>query len=335
MTPANLARPILACGLLALLASGAAHAKKAPKADAAQQFIDRTLVDYPRRLGDDVLAEAVYDPADFALGVTLNYTVQALPEARFSLYVYPRGRMPAAQSIAASLGEIRTAVDYYGQQGHYTQVAWGDSVAVDLALPPDPAEGAPRGAAVLSVRSPSAADAQAATTTTTPAVATTATTPAPAAAGKPPSPDEDPAFLAAIAASADDRVLHGQRLSVAYSEGGVAQRSLGYAFYYRLNAIKVRVTGPAARLDQAAFEHAADVAVGRFVGALDVTNVGTCGSVTISTGQLGKDDNAAMIALLEGTSRVLREGCSGRDTPLLTGNDRQVVAYPAGTWKSE
>jgi len=129
-------RPIL-CFIL-LIFVPAAFAATAGKGT-PHQFVDQSIVTYPKSPGPYRLVHDDYDPAHYADGVSLDYTRSDLPGLRLSIYVYPRGRAVDTQAVADAMTEIESEIRAIEQRKTYSHLQFGNAVDFDVAAPPSPA----------------------------------------------------------------------------------------------------------------------------------------------------------------------------------------------------
>jgi hypothetical protein len=129
-------RLILCLILLTVVAtaSAAGAGKGSP-----HQFIDQSIITFPKSPGPYRLVHVDYDPAHFADGVDLDYSRSDLPGLQLDIYVYPRGRADDNKAVTDAMAEIETEIRAIEQQNTYSQVHFNDAVEFDLAsAPPAP-----------------------------------------------------------------------------------------------------------------------------------------------------------------------------------------------------
>jgi len=102
------------------------------------QFLDQSIITYPKSPGPYRLIRNDYDPAHFSDGVSLVYTRTDLPGLQLNIYVYPRGRAEESQAVTGAMAEIETEIRAIEQQKTYSQLHFSPAVNFDVALPPSP-----------------------------------------------------------------------------------------------------------------------------------------------------------------------------------------------------
>jgi hypothetical protein len=301
----------LACLLALALAAPALAADAPAKAPAA--FIERSLVEVPKAVGDLTLTDAHTYPDRAEDGVGMNFAIAGHPEVRFDVFAYPAGRQPPAEALDAAMTEIEASILELGRQGTYRDIQFAAVAPFAVTLPPAPRRPA-------DATDEPADDAEAAPDPKT-------------------DKAEDPAKAAALgelldAVGVNARPLEGRRRALTFVLRDAARQSIAYVFYRRLFYVKVRATAARDALAPEAFAQVVDAAVGAVVPAIEVTNVGACGAATIHAG--GKPDAFAQELMAELT-RLEREGCSTEvpDTPLPAGHERLTLVFPADAWRAK
>lgn len=301
--------------LALLLAVPAAPAPAVNPVQPKSQFLDSSVVTFPKVAGPYRLSDTTFDDATWQAGIRTKWTLPDVPQGLvFTLFVYPVGEAPEAKVVAAEIADVETAIRRRGQQGDYDTVRVGARQPFQVVARKGTLgdkEDLPFGAAPFD--------------------------PTPKAeAALAPRKDANP-VLALLAANAPPGNSTGLRQTLLFKHDGVETRSLGYAFYRHLFAFKVRVSVPAAEMDTASFEAASDAAVRYIVPQVDVANFGTCGTVFI--GPEFKNDEAGMATLVGGAARVHRSNCRNSGTPgpgtPATESERRTIVYPAGAWGSD
>lgn len=104
MSGGNMGKVVLVtlCFVIAACAASPPSRPGSAGVRAPRAFIEVTAVDVPEQISGASLVNVMRE-ADVAWGVNAFYRADALPQARFDLFVYPAGRMPAA--IGARLGQ--------------------------------------------------------------------------------------------------------------------------------------------------------------------------------------------------------------------------------------
>lgn len=131
------ARHLLPLALVAAFASGAAPA--APRdtpvdAEAQRAYIEASYLIAPRKLGRFTLENASFDPANKYAGAGFRYLADGHQETRIDVYVYPAGRMPAAQALQHGLDLFEQDMRTAAEAGVYANVAAGP--VVEFAIEP-------------------------------------------------------------------------------------------------------------------------------------------------------------------------------------------------------
>ena len=263
---------LLACLLLLLPAATSALAKDEP----ATPFVVRTHVIAPHRVGDFVLDGMSYDPKNRFGGVGIRYVLADHPETRFDLFVYPAGRMPAAQALEKGMLAFRGSFDFGVQNGYYTDLRILEDVPFVVASEP-------------------AADGS-------DAIA------APTADPRDPLPE-------ALQMLLKDTRIHGQRMKLAYVHlpSKLPMRSRGYLFYRHMYFFKGRVSAAESRIDEDAFSELTDRAMRELVPAVAALNVGSCANITVVVPEDGSGEepsDASIHSLVTGLADVRNGNCS-------------------------
>ena len=310
--------------LTALLLTLAAPSLAAGKDTPASQFLDKSVVTYPRAVGPYTLYYDGYDPAKWQFGVTTEYSIEGQPKGTYAaVYVYPYGRNEASVGVKHGMDQIEAAVRYQVEHQVYTDATFGErtSFVVDVPRATILDSKERRQEVLIGVD-----DAKSPDVTPPPAKATVA-------------PATTDPLAAALAASKPAPITSGQRQIIGYTEKGVAMRTAGYVFYRHLFLFKVRVKAPADQVDAAAFEAMADAAARRLVPAMDVQNFGDCGTMRVSMVPESADKEADVqknaLELIAAMGRIERENCAnqdGGDERVPAGSGQHVIVYPAGTW---
>lgn len=290
-------------------------AKDAKPAATESQFIDRSVVSFPKLLGGHSLIESSYDPERFVGGVGLKYQIaNAPPGLMFNVFVYPLGDMPAEKAMKTAMEELRASFDYAQKQGLYSDVVVGEPVDFEAPLSPS-----------TIIRDGNSF------------------TPDESGLDAPPSPtpgkakEPDPRMQAALAKLiTPDRAI-GKKLSLSYTFHDAPNQSLAYVFYHQLFLIKFRITLPKADMDAADFDARMDKAVRDLAPGLVVENFGECGTMTIQVPDKGEaDPDDAGAQLIEQMARIQRNNCANSDGGKAKphpGREQIVIEFPAGTWR--
>lgn len=219
----------------------------------AVPFILRTHVIAPHRVGDFVLEDTHYDPANKFAGVSIRYVLPGHEETRFDLFVYPQGLGDTEQVLDSGMHVFRATLDMAAGQGRYRALKVDEAVEFDVPLQ------APAG------RAEAGKDEQ----------LPFSDTQAPAA-----TDDELARTLATLAAT--ERHVDGRRMDMQYEYPGDAEgewwpmRSRGYLFYRHLYFFKGRTSAMTTRIDADAFAALTDRAMRELVPAVQAYNVGSC-----------------------------------------------------------
>ncbi|MFT3807818.1 hypothetical protein [Arenimonas sp.] len=286
-------------------------AKDAKPVAAESQFIDRSVVSYPKLLGGHALIESSYDPEHFAGGVGLKYQIaNAPPGLMFNVFIYPLGDMPAEKAMKTAMDELRASFDYAQKQGLYSDVVVGEPVDFEAPLSPS---------TIIKDESGKKQDA-------------------PPPAPKPGNTKElDPRMRDALAELvAPDRTI-GKKLPLSYTFHEAPNQSLAYVFYHQLFLIKFRITLPKADMEAADFDVRMDKAVRDLAPGMVVENFGDCGTMTIDVPDKGEADPGDTGAqLIREMARIQRLNCANSDggkTKPGPGREQIVIEFPAGTWR--
>lgn len=304
---------------LALLAAASAATAKEDKPKS--QFIDKSVIAFPRTAGDYTLADTDYDPALFQAGVTSTWTVPGAPdELRLNIFVYPLGRMQENKAVDSQIAQVEEAVREAEKQQMYSHVEIGARTPFVVVA---------RESTILDdgkKKAPERFDP----------------TPMPEPVKTEPAPDADP-ILAALARNQASPNSHGIRQGFRFTrKDGEVARSLGYMFYRHLFGFKVRISVPESVMEQPAFEALADAAVRNIVPRIDVQNFGSCGTIEIPAkaldGKKDTDSSAITDAMFGGFARIKAESCAnaeGKNSAAPFEGSRIEIVYPEGTWKSD
>ncbi len=307
-----------ACMLALLLAHAAAPAGDAP----AQAFIERTLVIAPHRVGEFVLQDSRYDPAQRFAGVSLRYALPGSDETRIDLFVYPIGHGETEATLDRGMRDFRATLDAAQQAGHYRGLAVADAVEFDIPLPPpadDRHAGGP-GAGPLQVSAAANGDGDA---------------------------DERAAMLATLLGA--DRRVDGRMLELAYEYPGQAEdewlpmHSRGYLLYRHLYFFKGRISAATSRIDHDSFAALADRAMHALVPAVQAYNLGSCGDTSIEVDtSLPEREMGEMLMrqLVAAQARSDASNCRAQaDEAELAALSRDadvvVIEYGPGDWRAD
>jgi hypothetical protein len=313
----------LALGLaLALPALAAVKPADKPAADAVaaiaaakSQFLDKSYVTLPNKVGDYTLVSAEYDQNAFNVGVSSDWKIAGAPDVKLNLYVYPIGRAGEEEVVTGQIADVEAAVREATKEGYYTDLVVGEKVPFVVVR---------REAEIVLDEQKRKKQ-----------VPAFDPTPKPETELKP-SDKADP-ILAALAEATPSPNNHGYRQSFSFKKDGIAVRSLGYVFYRHLFGFKVRISAPESTIDGPAFEAMADAAARTLVPSADVESFGECGTITITPH--GKDDKGGGAELMRGMMRIQYENCANNvgDTgePVPPDSTRNTIVYPPGTWKHD
>jgi hypothetical protein len=308
---------------LLLLAVPALAAPPAP--EKASQFLDKTLVTYPRKVQEIALKSAEYDAEQLLAGVSLNYRVPGLPDgSALSIFVFPHGRSEQEAGLKRALADITDGVLGEQRNHAYQDVVLGEvqefSVAAHPATVIGMVEAGREQPVVISnaASAPDASDASEASSTA----------------------NSDDAIAAAARAAEAPTTTLGRKLKISFSHKGVPMQSIGYAFYRNLFLITVRFSSPAAGLSPERFEAMGDEAVRVLVPSIDIQNFGNCGTMVVDLPEKeeAEDDSsrAGAISLIREMGRIARENCAASEgnhpSPLPADHGRTELVYPNGMW---
>ena len=312
------------CLILALMLFAAPAVAASPAPKEASQFLDKTLVTYPRQVQAYTLKSDAYDPEQLLAGVTLNYQVPGLPDgSALTIFVFPQGRSAQEDGLKRALDDITGGVLAQQKNNVYQDLTMGEVEEFTVAAPPP---------SVLKDGEEANLDLPVATAT---GVAKPPATDAPAAIGV------DGAIEAAAESAAAPTITTGRKLKISFSYQGEPKQSLGYAFYRNLFLITVRFTSPVAGLSAEQFEAMGDEAVRALVPRIDIQNFGTCGIIEVNLPEEGASnedaDRNGALSLIEGLGRIARENCAESEgdhsAPVPADQGRKELVYPAGLWK--
>ena len=322
--------PALAIAAALALPSTAAADEKAKKPQ--QAFIEKSLVQVPKKAGIYTLEKTTYEPEQFAAGVRTLYEVEGVPkEFTLSLFAYPQGRSKETETVDAQIAGVEQVIR---MQPDYSEILAGPrtSFVVDAPKVTAPPKGKDDGRKQLITFTGPAKDA-------TPA---TDEAPKPDAKTAAPAADDDLAEFLRETVAPPQTTGRRQAFDMRYK--GVPTRSVGYVFYRNLFNIKLRVSVPADKMDAPAFNAAADAAAKVLVPLVDIQNFGDCGNITISlptdSGK-SKDEDANDTAklLMRELGRVQRENCASsqgrKQQAVPEGYERTEIVYPPEIWNSD
>ena len=307
------------CLLLACAAT-LAHAADGAKPEPA--FLERTVVYYPKAIGDYTLVDSGFDPAHWTSGLGLRYAIADAPVV-LDIFVYPHGRMPPADAMARGLKEVEEGVREQERLGTYRDVRFAE---VDTFPVPLPLNGTPP-------NPPPARDDSKAPTADTPT-----------APGATPADEEKSRIIVEMLdqlGGNPSATLEGRRRAIALLHGEEPRQSLAYLFYRQLYLVKVRASAPLAAGSDAAFVALVDKAVRTLVPAIEIHHEGACGNAIVYVPEAGAPADAGAAdtgkQMMSELVRVQREGCAaslGKLEPP-AGFGQQEIRYPPDTWKSE
>ena len=309
--------------ILALMFLAAPAMAAAPAQEGATQFLDKTLVTYPRQVQGYTLKSDQYDPEHLLAGVSLNYRVPGMPEgSALTIFVFPQGRSDQEVGLKRALADITGGVSAQQQNNVYQNVEFGEVEEFTVAAPPasvmGTADEAGRDQPVVisnDVGMPSPADVSTAL-------------------------DGGDSIAAAVKAAAAPTTTSGRKLKISFLHGGEPKQSLGYAFYRNLFLITARFTAPAAGLSPERFEAIGDEAVRALVPRIDIQNFGTCGIMVLNLPEAEVPDEDAdhkgALALITEMGRIAQENGAESEgdhpTPVPADQARKELVYPADTW---
>jgi hypothetical protein len=148
----------VALGCLVLLCATALASCATARGDkpaAPRPLIERSYLVAPEKIGELVLEDVQYDPANRYSGARFRYGMPGHQETRFDLFVYPAGRSPQATAVAAGMKAFREDLKAAEDAGVYRDVRiLGEE---DFALDPDkarastPAKGADMDARLVAI----------------------------------------------------------------------------------------------------------------------------------------------------------------------------------------
>lgn len=137
-----MSRPVLLLLPLYLLlstTSGPAAAEQAGSTAAQRPYIETSYLQAPRQAAGFTLQASSYDPANKYAGAGFRYTSDDHPGLRIDLYVYPAGRMNAAEALHVGMRDLRASLSHAQAQGAYSQLRELDETP--FALPAGPTAG--------------------------------------------------------------------------------------------------------------------------------------------------------------------------------------------------
>lgn len=289
-------RSLLALMLLVL--SPLACAENPVAADQGRQFIDRSVVSFPEEHAGHRLREAHYDPAQWENGVSLDYALAQAPAAlQFNIYVYPKGRSPAADALSAAMNEVEQAIRHFEKSGEYAGVQFGDITSFSVPAPIGSRLGDPHKA--------------------------------------PPGSDFDSELirLTTVSPTLDGRRRLLSLTRKAVPARSLAYVFYSQLFLIKVRASVPVAAMDAedfnARVDAAVTRLVPQMRVDNY-GACGTIQL----ALAADTGDKDRDTQANALELAREMARVQRENCAntGPDREPVAGREREILVYPDGTW---
>ena len=96
-----------------------ASAKEAKKSAPDRAFIESSLISAPKRQGDFVLEQSLYDPDNKHSGAAFRYIHPDHEAVRLDIFVYPAGEMPADQALERGMDDFIRSFDAGVQMKYY------------------------------------------------------------------------------------------------------------------------------------------------------------------------------------------------------------------------
>lgn len=276
---------------------------------AARAFMESSLVLVPETVGEFRLVSSNDYPGHPEWGAGMRYAHPDFPDVLVDLYVFPVGRTDSGDALDSGMAQFRGELSAMTDQGRYTDLAYGDETAFNLASigadgrveSPDPSPG----------KGPDEAAAP---------------------------PDDEQEILAAIAgveASLDPAV--GRKLPLRFARDGEPLDSVAYLFYRGLYLYKGRVSTSARAMPQDSFDRFANHAMARLVPAVAVRSTGGCHQTTISVNPDASPEQMQtqlMLGAAESLARSENEGCAERLDPTVPSGHRGIrLEFPPSMWR--
>jgi len=306
-------RQILFAGALCALAlpGAAVEIKQAPTTGRPVQFVDKSFVSFPQAVGDYALYRVDYDPKDVPTGASAAYRLPGTP-ATISVYVYPQGAEQEADVVDAQIAGVESVIR---EEKEYTDVVAGarTNFVVDAPKP-------------MLVEERKAQMIVSAPEKITPEQARQRLEGAPSVAE-------------GLKKSHAPTQSNGRRQRYELAIAGVPAHSAAFVFYRHLFNIKLRISAPAAGMQQADFDTFVDATARALVPKVDIRNFGQCGEPHMPLVQSGDDESDGHLGALawaDAMAKLNYYNCSpsegDRPEPQLKGYERVEIVYPAGIW---
>jgi hypothetical protein len=249
---------IATLGVVALIAAASHAAKAAVGSDrrAERPFVEKTLISAPKRIGEFILESASYSPEQKFSGAALQYGHPDHPAIRFSLFIYPAGKMSQEQAMTSGMKVFRASLDEGVKIKFFNDLKVLESIDFSIPL---------RARTVADTPSVEAADVS---------------------GGNGDAKDEIlPSGLLALTDSSQS--LKGQRLSLSYeikdeaTGGQIPMRSRGYLFYKQMYYYKGRISAANSQSGETEFSSMSDRAMRELIPAIEALNIGGCSNITV------------------------------------------------------
>lgn len=283
----------------------------------ASQFIDKTYVNLPKRVGMYSLDKVKYEPEQLDAGIYAAYTLEDAPgHFTISLYVYPQGRTEEKLAAEAQIEEVERAIR---QQPDYSKIEAGarTDFVVDAPEPsalPNDRNGRKQRILVSGPVKKAPADSS--------------------------KEADQPSLSQALVESRAPTKSTGRRQGFAYQNKGGDVRSAGLVFYRNLYNIKLRISSPTSAMDQSMFDTLVDATARALVPKVDIRNFGQCGQMIVvmeDTGDKDRDALAHAVTMLQEQGRVARENCAegegDKPDPVDEAYERIEIVFPPGIWR--
>ena len=122
------------------LAFGTQAAKSRKQAAAERTFIEASYLIAPQRIGDFELEGASYDERNKYAEAGFRYALKGHQETRFDVFVYPSGRAPQEQAVAAGLANFKASVEEAQRAGYVSDLRILSEDAFPLEAPASAAQ---------------------------------------------------------------------------------------------------------------------------------------------------------------------------------------------------
>ena len=297
---------ILTLGAAAIIAAMSQTTKAADSKDreAERAFVEKTLISVPKRVGEFILEGTSYSSEEKFSGASLQYGHPDHPEIRFSLFVYPAGKMSQERAMDSGIKVFRASLDEGVKIKFFRDLKVLDTSDFSMPLRTEPG----------TKTNPAAAAAQ-------PAIGHAASDGSDKAQNTPSSDATDetlPSGLLALIESS--RTLKGQRLSLSYeikddaTGEQIPMRSRGYLFYRQMYYFKGRISAAISQSDESEFSSMSDRAMRELIPAIEALNIGGCSSISVYVNAEESDEKKRaddlMASLLQASSDQQARNCA-------------------------